>query len=38
MEMYENFVGTLEFVRNKEVSVPRGSTAHHIFDFQSNLS
>ena len=25
-EMYENFVGTLETVRNREVSVPRGST------------
>ena len=24
--IYENFVGTLETVRNREVSVPRGST------------
>ena len=25
-KIYENFVGTLETVRNREVSVPRGST------------
>ena len=25
-KIYENFVGTLETVRNIEVSVPRGST------------
>ena len=25
-QIYENFVGTLETVRNREVSVPRGST------------
>ena len=24
--IYENFVGTLETIRNREVSVPRGST------------
>ena len=25
-KIYENFVGTLDIVRNREVSVPRGST------------
>ena len=25
-KIYENFVGTLKTVRNREVSVPRGST------------
>ena len=27
-KIYENFVGTLETVRNREVSVPRGSTVY----------
>ena len=27
-KIYENFVGTLETVRNREVSVPRGSTVN----------
>ena len=29
-KIYENFVGTLETVRNIEVSVPRGSTVFGI--------
>ena len=37
-KIYENFVGTLETVRNREVSVPRGSTVQyycllHIFSY-----
>ena len=30
-KMYENFVGTSETVRNREVSVPRGSTVPVFF-------
>ena len=28
-QIYENFVGTLETVRNRQVSVPRGSTVQN---------
>ena len=30
-QMYENFVGTQETVRNREVSVPRGSTVVEVY-------
>ena len=35
--MYENFVGTLETVRNRKVPVPRGSTVYVVVQFYSSF-
>ena len=35
-KIYENFVGTLETVRNIEVSVPRGSTVVYFLSINWN--
>ena len=34
-KIYENFVGTVEAVRNREVSVPRGSTVLNLIQNSS---